>query len=201
MSKEIFMKIFNKSKEITKKLIFVIEFVVSMFLAYSIFRFLVLKSYGSTFSLKHFIYILISLGIILYIIIYNIRKKEKIEKLAISFLIPIGLVYLMLVFPSVSPDESSHLFKAYEVSKGIFVSSIDEPMTVPRDLSVCDYVSTYGDFNEALSWNTDYNDEVERNNTFKAYQSYLYMFSSIGFVISRFFNLNIYIRLYISEIN
>ena len=199
MNKERFIKVFNKLKEIVKKLIFVIEFVVAMFLAYSIFRFLVLRSYGNTFSVKHFIYILISLIIILCIIIYNIRKKEKIEKLTISFLIPIGMVYLMLVFPSVSADEHYHLFKTYEVSKGIFVSSRDEATTVPRDLSVCTtQIATFADFNEALSWNTDYNDEVEINNTFKPYPSYLYMFASIGFVISRILNINIYIRLHIS---
>ena len=187
-------KIFLNIKKILKVLILPIEFLFSIFLAYSIFRFFVQKSYGDIFSTKHLVYITLSSLVIIYIIIYNIKKKVKLEKLVLSFLIPVGMIYLMLVFPTVAADEHFHLFKTYEVSKGVFISSKEEATTVPRDLSVCgSKVKTFANFNDALSWDTDYSDEVEVNNTFKSYPSYLYMFGSIGFVISRALDLNIYI--------
>ena len=172
-------EILNNIINFLKFFIFPIEFIISMFLAYSIFKFMLFKSYEDIFYIKHFIYILLSTSIIIYIIIYNIRKKVKLEKIVLSFLIPIGMIYLMLVFPTVAADEHFHLFKTYEVSKGVFISSKEEKTTVPRTLSVCgSKVKTFSDFNEALSWDTDYSDEVEVNNTFKSYPSYLYMFRS-----------------------
>ncbi len=197
MDKEILV---HKVKNVILKLIFPIEFIVALCMTYSIFRFTILKNYAETVSIKHLIYIIILGSILLLLIICNYRKnKEKIEKIVISFLIPIGMLYTIFMLPSQIPDELGHLWRAYEISEGTLISSKD-PTTVPSDLvyHVKSYVNTYQEFYEVLSDETDYNDRVEVNNTFKTYPFFLYMFGAIGFFIARILHLNILLGCYLA---
>ena len=190
----------SKFKNIIAKLIFLIEFIVVLFMAYSIFRFIILKNYAGIISAKHIIYITMSGSILLLLMIYNYRKnKEKIEKIVISFLIPIGMLYTIFMIPSQIPDELGHLWRTYEISEGTLISS-KEATTVPSDLvyHVKSYVNKYQEFNTVLSSETDYNDRVEVNNTFKTYPFFLYMFGAIGFFIARILHLNILIGCYLA---
>lgn len=193
-------ELFYKLRDILPKLIFPIEFVISLCMAYSCFRFMVLRNYVGTISVKHIIYIAICVSILLVLISYNYRKnKEKIEKIIISFLIPIGMLYTIFMLPSHIPDELSHLWRAYEISEGHFISS-KEATTVPRDLekNMKGNVDNYQQFNTALSSKTDYQDKIEVKATFKTYPFFLYMFSAIGFLMARVLNLNILLGCYLA---
>lgn len=197
MNKQEFMQ---KLQKIVAKWIFPIEFMVALFMAYSCFKATVLKNYAGMIPIKYDIYIGISVIVLLAIIIYvGKQNKKKVEKIIISFLIPIGMLYTIFMLPSQIPDELGHLWRAYEVSEGNFISS-KEVSTVPRELVYHQkgYVETYQEFNEALSTTTDYNDRVEVNSTFKAYLFFLYMFSAVGFFIARVFHLNILLGCYLA---
>ncbi len=190
----------NKVKTILLKLIFPIEFIVSLCMTYSVFRFVVLKNYVGITSVKHIIYIAIAGILLLLLMIYNYGKnKEKIEKIVISFLIPIGMLYTIFMLPSQIPDELGHLWRTYEISEGKFISS-KEATTVPADLvyHVKSYVNNYQEFNTVLSDTTDYHDKVEVNNTFKTYPFFLYIFGAIGFLIARILHLNILLGCYLA---
>lgn len=190
----------NKVKKTISKLIFVIEFVIVLFMAYSIFRFIVLKNYAGITSAKHIIYITMTGIMLLLLIIYNYREnKDKIEKIVISFLIPIGMMYTIFMLPSEIPDELGHLWRTYEISEGAFISG-KEATKVPADLvyHVKGYVNTYQDLSTVLSSETDYNDRVEVNNTFKTYPFYLYIFGAIGFFIAKILHLNILLGCYLA---
>ena len=189
-----------KAKNIVLKWGFPIEFIVALFMAYSCFKFIVLKDYAETISIKYMLYIGISVTVLLALIIYNYQQnKEKVEKIVISFLIPIGMLYTIFMLPSQIPDELGHLWRAYEISEGKLIAS-KEVTTVPRDLVYHQkgYVDNYQEFNEALSTTTDYQDRVEVNSTFKTYLFFLYLFSSVGFLIARIGNLNILLGCYLA---
>lgn len=193
-------KLVQKVKSIMPKWIFPIEFIVAFIMTYSLFRFMVLKNYGGITSIKHIVYIAISGSILILLMVYNYREnKERIEKIVISFLIPVGMLYTIFMLPSQIPDELGHLWRTYEISEGALISS-KEATTVPADLvyHVKSYVNNYQEFNEVLSGETDYNDRVEVNNTFKTYPFFLYMFGAIGFLIARILHLNILIGCYLA---
>lgn len=131
------------------------------------------------------------------------KNKHKFENIIIWFLIPIGLLFLIFIIPSHVPDESqAHLIRAYEVSKGVFISNKDCTSVIPRDLKdkIIPNVRTYSELADQISTGTDYNDTVEVQNTAASYPFILYMFSSIGFLIARIFGLNILVGCYLAKL-
>ena len=130
-------------------------------------------------------------------IILNYKKnKEKIEKIIISFLIPVGMLYVFFMAPSYVPDEQAHILKSYEISTGELITPIKEDGSsrtkIPKFFvdNMIPNISKYGQFNLASMENTDYNEIVEEENEAQAYPAILYIFSSIGFLIGRLFEIN-----------
>ncbi len=207
MSKEVkklsIKEFIQSKKNIIIKLIFPLEFILSLLITYVMLRFVIIKNYAGYNSLKHIIMMVIFGLAILLIIIYNCKKnKGKIEKIVIGFLIPIGMMYLVFMLPSQVPDEQAHLRRAYEISEGVFIGRKDTISVIPRDLQtkIKPNLESYRQFSENLAGKTDYNDKVEVNNPAGTYPFILYIFSSIGFVISKFFGLNILIGCYLAKL-
>ena len=193
----------SKSISILKKILLPLEFILSLLLAYSLFRFMILRNYAQVISIKHIIFIMIFGASVISLMIYNFKiNREKWEKIIISFLIPLSLIYWMFMIPSHVPDEVSHLWKTYEISEGILVSDKKENTKVPRDLITMlkPNINKYGELNTALYEKTDYNDKVEVNNTAKTYPFFLYIFGAIGFFIARILNLNILVGCYLAQL-
>ncbi len=193
----------DKSIIILKKIIFPLEFLLTVLLIYSLFRFIVLINYAHTVSIKYIVYILIFGISILSLIIYNLKiNREKWEKVIISFLIPISLLYWGCMIPSHVPDELSHLWKTYEISEGKLIGDKTIISKVPRDLVVMfkPNINKYNELNEALGKTTDYNDIVEVSDSAKTYPFFLYMFGAIGFVIARILNLNALLGCYLAQL-
>lgn len=196
-------KILKSKKNIIMKLIFPLEFILSLLISYVMLRYVIIKNYGGYHSLKHIIMIAVFGVAIILLIIYNCKNnKEKFEKIVISLLIPIGMLYLVFMLPSQVPDEQAHLRRAYEVSEGVLIGRKDTISVVPRDLQtkIKPNIESYRQFSENLEGNTDYNDKVEIKNPAGTYPFILYIFSAIGFVISRVFNLNILIGCYLAKL-
>lgn len=193
----------RNKKNIIMKLIFPLEFILSLLITYVMLRFVIIRNYSGYNSLKHIIMIGIFGLAILLIIIYNCKNnKGKIEKIVIGFLIPIGMLYLGFMLPSQVPDEQAHLRRAYEVSEGVLVGRKDSISVIPRDLKdkIKPNIESYRQFSENLAGGTDYNDKIEVSNSAGTYPFILYIFSAIGFVISRIFDLNILIGCYLAKL-
>ena len=190
-------------KSLIMKFIFPLEFILSLLITYVMLRFVIIKNYSGYNSLKHIIMMGIFGLAILAIIIYNCKNnKGKIEKIVIGFLIPIGMMYLVFMLPSQVPDEQAHLRRAYEVSEGVLIGRKDTISVIPRDLQtkIKPNLESYRQFSESLAGSTDYNDKIEINNPAGTYPFILYIFSAIGFVIARIFDLNILIGCYLAKL-
>ena len=112
--------IFNKTKYIT-------EFILMILFSICIYKFITIKAYEAYWSKSFFVVSLI-LGILLLAnMIYNcIKDKDKIQNMYLNFVIPIGILFITFMLPTYTPDASSHIWRSYEISKGIFVTKVDD---------------------------------------------------------------------------
>lgn len=189
------------------KLIFAIEFLMSIIFTYSMYKIVIYKSYENIWNLKYILTLVPSGIIVLLSIIWNCRvNKEKLEKILISFLIPVGMLYIFFIPPSYVPDEHAHIWKALEISQGKLITEIQEDGSteelIPRffDEKRIPYMGNYGQFNAASYEETDYKDMVEVQNPAQAYPAVLYLASSIGFFLGRIFGINGIITIYIAKL-
>lgn len=197
------VEIDNKYQKAINMLIYPIEFIMSLMLAYVMLRYSIINFYEGYHSLKHIILILGFGIVILFILIYNCKKnKNKFEKIVVGFLIPIGMMYLVFVLPSQVPDEQAHLRRAYEVSEGVLIGEKNGESSIPRDLQtkIKPNIESYKQFSQNIAEKTDYNDKVQVGNSAGTYPFILYIFSSIGFIIARVFGLNILIGCYLAKL-
>ena len=65
--------------------------------------------------------------IIYSILLFRFMKKDKkYEKLFLLIIIPFGLLYIILIPPGRTPDEYSHIERAFEISEGHLISAKNE---------------------------------------------------------------------------
>mgnify|MGYP003296802774 CR=1 FL=1 len=202
------IKINNKEKveKVISKLIFPVEFILSIITIIFLYKFLCLNKYENIVSAGYITGFMITGIMVIGLIIYNyIKNKDKIEKVFLSFMIPVGLLYLIFMIPSYVPDEYAHIWKAYQVSEGVIFTPIDEQgnshTEVPEffKTSIIGYINKYSDMNKAISEKTDYNNKVEVETTAQNYPPFLYLFSSIGLFISRVIGLNGLLAQYVAR--
>ena len=186
----------------------IFQFIFSVFLAYNCYAIVVWKVGNNIWSLKNLIlfgiFFIINLFLMIGVIKYN---KNRIEKIVISFLIPVNMLYVFFMPPTYVPDEPAHSWRAYEVSNGILYLKIDEngeaKTEIPKDLREVSYtglpnLKEY--YNYLHSKKTAYNDTIKVDSPTRGSPFFLYIISSIGFVISRMFNLNILYGIYMGRI-
>lgn len=186
---------------------FVIEFIVSLIFAISVYKISYIKSSIGVISRFHLTISIIFITLIIANIIINIIKyKEKIEKIFLSFIIPIGMLYLVLLLPYYVPDEAPHIIRAYEVYRGEFISSLNENnqhrAVIPKDLAdiKLNNLNSYLTLQEQLSKKTNYNECIEGFTEAQSYPGILYLISGLGLKIGQILNLNIIISMYLGRI-
>ncbi len=125
---------------------------------------------------------------------------KRIEKLFIMIAIPIGILYMIFMLPTYAPDESAHIWKAYEISRGIFFTN--EYTTIPKDLleNQQEKLNTYNALKESLDKKTNYDDTIDVVSPAQAYPFFLYIPSAIGIAIGRALNINILYGIYIGKL-
>lgn len=197
-------------KEIGKiifKLIFPIEFIISIFLIIFLYKSICITNYENRISYGYIIASIVTGAIIIALITINfIKNRDKIEKIFLSFIIPIGLMYLIFMMPTYVPDEYAHIWKSYQISEGIILTPIDDQgnshTEVPKffETNIIRNMNKYKDMNETIKQETDYNDKVEVETTAQNYPPILYTFSSIGLFISRIIGLNGILAQYFARI-
>ena len=200
ISKETKSKIYNK-------VVFVLEFIICIILAISIFR-IMYKYEDSNYISKPNLLVAILSGIasLTIIIINKIKYKHKIEKLFATFIIPVGALFVILVPPYCTPDEAGHLFRAYDLSQGNIITPFGDKkegdIYVPQetyDLAVSEEL-TYSKIHESLQKETNYNNLIPAQTIFKTYFAINYIPGGIVFAMARLMNINFVLAAYIIKI-
>lgn len=132
--------------------------------------------------------------------VLNKIKKITLEKLFTIIVIQIGILYMVFMLPTYAPDESAHIWKAYEISKGILFTH--DTTTIPKDLleNKQETLNNYKTLKENLNKKTDYNDTVEVITPAQAYPFFLYIPSAIGMAVGRTLNINILYGIYLGKL-
>lgn len=200
--KEMFLKIINILR-------YPLEFLFTTISMIFLYQMITIKAYEGYWSRDILIGLIITGIIALAILVYNIIKdKNKIEKMFINCIIPIGIMYIVFMLPTYTPDASSHLWKAYEVSNGIFITKVDEEgkalTTVPKVMAEYGHATLdkYYVMNEAynLQESNDYSITSEVDSSAKGYSFILYIGYAIGFVIAKMLSLNIFLGMLIARL-
>ena len=204
MNKENIKNTIEKVNRIILKYGYIIEFIMSLFLAISIYKIFTYKTYYSHISYKNIALAIISAIAVLYIIILNLKENiKKLEKMFLTFMIPIGMMFVILMVPGFVADEAAHMYRAYDVQLGNIVAPVKrEGTTIPKALNINDrtQIDSYQKLMEKMNEKTDYNDTEEVWCPAEGYNAIMYIFSSIAFLIGRIFNINIFITMYLARI-
>ena len=154
------------------------------------------------------IVIALIIGVIIIIIFFLALKKSqrKLEKLFITFAIPISVLYLIFLIPTYVPDENAHAMRAYELASGEFIIPYDEngvtQTYIPKDLETTGIdggINNYIRLIEQISTKSNYDEMKKVFNPSQSYFPLLYMFSGIGFWVGKIFSLNFMITMYIAR--
>ena len=203
-------KIVEKIKKIEKKIYvirYILEFTFFLISIMAIYKVITIKQiygyYHRTYLIIGIMYIILSIACLIYCCY---KDKNVIEKLFLTFMIPVGIMYLVFVLPGQVPDEDSHLWKAYEVSKGILITPIEEDGSshtdIPKDLY--EYKQTrinkYSDLIGKATEKTDYNDTVRVVSAAQNYAFILYIASALGFLIARICGVSIIVGIFLGKI-
>lgn len=207
MNTEHIKKILNNVNKYILRFGVIIEFLFSLILAISVYKIIMYNNYYNHISYKNILLASVMGIFILYIIILNcIKNKKKYEKLFLNFMIPIGLLFLVLMIPGFVADEPAHIYRAYDISKGIFITPIDEDgkssSNIPKDLNLNerDSFDNYKALNDKLHEESNYEETEELFNPAQGYNPIMYIFSSIAFLIGRTFSLNTFLVVYLARI-
>lgn len=200
------VKMLNKIKNFVNKIRYVSEFISTIIFIFFLAQLIYTKMYVGYYNIIYLIGVGIWFLILLINIIYNfIKADKKIERIFLNIAIPIGLFYLVFMIPGHVPDETTHFIKAYDVSKGNIMTKIDEKgeslITVPKVL--CQYnhteIKNYNDLINLANIKTDYSDEKAVVSTAQGNFFIMYIFSALGFLISRILNINIIFGIFLGR--
>ena len=189
--------------KIFKLLLFPVEFLIASITVYLAYLVFTTKTYQGVWARNLLIFFVPLAIILIAIIVLNcIKNKEKIEKIYLGFMIPIGLCYIVFMGLEYTPDENAHLWKSYEISQGEIITHIEENgrshTTIPKDLHKPP--RTYNELNSTITKQTDYNDTMNVINPAQNYNPILYLFSSIGILISKTIGMNGLMIQYVARI-
>lgn len=199
----------EKTLKIFHKLRYVIEFILMILTTITLYQVITVKAYEHSWDWLEIVFLAITGISTLLVMIYNCKKdKDKIENMFLNFAIPVGLLFIMFMLPTYTPDAASHAWKSYEVSNGIFFTTINDKgkaiTEVPKVMSVYreTVLTDYATMNEVLQSedSNNYDNTVEVDCPSKGYCFIYYIGYAIGMFIAKILQLNIFIGLYLARI-
>lgn len=196
-------KILQWSKMIFDKIVYIIEFLLSVVLMKQILNIFTTKQYNGYYPLDKIICVGI-IGIIIIAIMIYICKKNKnaIEKTFLAFAIPLAIGYALFVIPLNVPDEGTHVVRAYDISLGNIFTRIDDEgnsfSTIIKEIENYSHnrIRNYQNIYDEISKTTDYKEQIDTACAAQGNSPILYIGSSIAIIICRIFNLNIFLAIY-----
>lgn len=194
-----------KISKVYDNLVFIIEFLLSLIIGVSIYKITYTYQDFHYVSLKYLIVFAVNSLLNLLLIISNIVKyKNIIEKLFLTFIIPIGIAFLMLFPMNQVPDEDGHMFRIYNISLGNFITAFGEnnegEMYVPKVLSELSEQKeefTYSDIHRYMINKSNYDELVPVQAITKTYNPISYLTGAFTFFMCRLLNVNILLTCYL----
>ena len=197
----------SKFEMIFSKFRYVVEFLISFITISTILKVILTKVYDGYFHRWFILSALTFLVLLVLLIIYNFKKSNrKIENYFLNVAIPIGICYMLAVIPGHVPDETTHFYKAYDLSNGNIITSIDKNgdsyIEVPAILSLYHHnkVKNYNEFLKLTTIETDYENVENVISTAQGNSSLMYILPALAFKISNVLNLNIIYGLLLGKI-
>lgn len=202
----------KKNKEIIKrlynKLIYIIEIIISLIMGVSIYKIAYKYEDFHYISKPYMIITIISAIILLTIIIINtIKYKKQIEKLFLTYVIPIGIMFIIILPMNWVPDEEGHMIKTYDISKGNLITQFGEEnkgdIYIPAqmlELAENSNKFNYSKLHEYFIQEADYNNLVPAQTIAKTYAPVNYLTGAITFFICRILNINILLACYLGRL-
>lgn len=183
--------------------------IVSLFLISLIFSIMLLCFCG-TFKSLYGVFSLILLIALIYLATILIKKyKKNIPIIFLIIAIPISLLYTFFLSPYRIMDESAHIIKNIEMSKGNFISKKDSKnqALVYTPIKINDDTWKVGASYKTLIHNLKIETDYSAKNYVRPFWTYTvinmptaYASSGLGFTIGRLLNLNIYVSMYIAKV-
>ncbi len=198
---EVLDKVKRGSKWVLVKTSFIFQFIVTLIFIFLLYFFITTHEYQGYWSRD----LLISMGITGFVsivfLVYHVKQYyQQVEKMFLTFAIPISILFLVFMIPEYIPDGASHTWRAYEVSQGKFLGREDSQVEIPRDLQENrENIENYYQYNLLLQESTDYDDTVLAPSPAKSYSFLLYLPSAAGMLIGRICNLNVFVATYIAR--
>lgn len=162
------------------------------------------NSYTIVFVLGELAVEIIVLGVIFYM-----RKKDfPLEKLFLAVSIPMGIGFALLLPLGQAPDEPSHIFRAYGISRGDVFVSVDPELgagsEMPRNLldnltwdpESGTIRNLYGNIFEPVSEETIF----QRYEGTASYNPICYIPQVIGIIIAKIFSAPMLVSLYMARL-
>ncbi len=181
-----------------------IYFLISLFLVLVSLKTITLHKY---LLYNSPIYIPLTIILIFAVLIcaYHFFWKEKnIEKLFLMLVIPLGMIFMIYILPNYVPDENAHIYRAYDISRGILYTKKDSENKTLIDMPI-DFrkyetnVDSYYSLLENINEKANYQETMNVNGTAASYFPILYIFSSIGLFLGRILNLNVLLTIYLAR--
>ena len=189
-----------------EKFSLLLEILAVIVFGFSLLMLLCIKNYYNSLNNAYIILSTISATIIVALIFIDLKKNiRKIENIFLHAMLVIGTIYLIFMIPTKVPDEVVHMYRAYEISNGFLMTKKDEngdgKTTIPISLDEYFFnTNNYLSHFEELNKETNYNETKETHNAAQGYSFLLYIPASIAFLISRIFNFNIVVAMYLARL-
>ena len=199
----------QKIKNIYNKIKYPVEFILMLIFIMCIYNFITIKAYEGYWSRRILIQLAITGVLAIASLIYNcIQDKHKIENMFLNFAIPVGLLFIVFMLPTYTPDASSHLWRSYEISQGTLITKIDEngdsKTTVPEIMSINreNVLTKYSVLNKLLESEEakDYDNTIQVDSPSKGYAFVFFVGYAIGLAIARILSLNIFVGLLLARL-
>lgn len=199
---QLILKMNNICKKIWKYS-FILEFLLSCLLGYSILNIIYFKSYFDIWSLKHLIIAIIT-GIPLCIIMIRniITNKEKLEKVFLTIAIPLSIGYSLFVLINKIPDENWHIYRSYNIARGNIIINVEENNeSIPIEITKIENINNYQELFQIAKEETKLSGEEKSYfNTFEIYFPIIYIGPVIGLKIASLFKINIILAIYLMRL-
>ncbi len=198
----------EKCKKIFAKTAYLWEAIFSFVFAFCIYQFTTKKYYEGYFAYLYLVGIVIFGALTILTIIYNTKAgKGKLEKLFITYIIPVGISYMIFMLPTYAPDEIAHIWRAYGLSQGdIMVRQNEEGVAIGEEIPQILLDASHGNLNKYSKLNKILKQEIDYENIrdiVTPAQNYMFIFyvpSAIAFFIVRTLHISAIYGIYLGKI-
>ena len=187
------------------KFFYVIEFILAVIVTWLGFLNFYDYMYYSKVNIFKVVICLLIIIVLLWMIIKKIKREYNCyEKIFLTLMIPIGMLYLVFVLPGHVPDESNHVKRITDISQGNLIMDIKEQKQyIPRQIvNQAIVVSNYDELFDKVSVKYDYKsiDKKGQFNHFASYFPTFYLPASLVFKTGINYNLNLFVIIYLARI-